>query len=267
MSNNHPSSNVAYDPLPLTGEDAQSNALYNAPPSPAAGQASFTPQMGNRDLGVDEAFIPPGAAQPRFMGQYDPGMRGSFAESSRSSARGASEYGSVYALNDTRGAGYRDDPNGEHLPMSPVGESRFLQEKENAYAAPRQKSRKKVFIIGAIIAAILVALAILIPLYFTVIRKDDRVSEGKGGSKNSESEDPKATSKPGDGDSKSRVVVTGGDGSIITMEDGTTFEYKNSFGGYWYYDPNDPFNNGARAQSWNPALNETFNYGIDKIRG
>ncbi|KAH6871077.1 glycoside hydrolase superfamily [Coprinopsis sp. MPI-PUGE-AT-0042] len=191
-----------------------------------------------------------GAAQPRFMGQYDGGgLRGSFAESSRSSARGTSEYGSVYALNDTRGAGYRDDPNGEHVPMSPVGDSRFLQEKENAYAAPRQKSRKKVFIIGAIIAAILVILAVLIPLYFTVIH------------------DPKTTSKPGSDDSKSRAVVTGGDGSMITMEDGTTFEYKNSFGGYWYYDPNDPFNNGARAQSWNPALNETFDYGINKIRG
>jgi glucan 1,3-beta-glucosidase len=51
------------------------------------------------------------------------------------------------------------------------------------------------------------------------------------------------------------------------MEDGSTFVYRNSFGGYWYYDENDPFNDGARAQSWSPALNETFRYGIDPIRG
>jgi len=51
------------------------------------------------------------------------------------------------------------------------------------------------------------------------------------------------------------------------MEDGTTFTYKNPFGGTWYWDPNDPFNNTAQAQSWTPALNEPFNYGIDHIRG
>jgi len=51
------------------------------------------------------------------------------------------------------------------------------------------------------------------------------------------------------------------------MADGTTFTYKNSFEGYWYWDETDPLNNGARPQSWTPALNETFRYGIDKIRG
>jgi hypothetical protein len=51
------------------------------------------------------------------------------------------------------------------------------------------------------------------------------------------------------------------------MDDGTTFIYINNFGGYWYWDPADPFNNGARAQSWTPALNESFDYGIDRIRG
>ena len=51
------------------------------------------------------------------------------------------------------------------------------------------------------------------------------------------------------------------------MEDGTTFTYKNPHGGYWYWDEKDPFNNGARPQSWSPALNETFRYGADLIRG
>ena len=186
MAHNQPS----YDPLPLTGDDVQANALYNAPPSPAANQTAFTPLMGNNDLPRDDTFIPPGAAQPRFMGQHDGvGMRGSFAESQRSSARGASEYGSVYALNDTHTSRYQDDPNGEHVPMSPVGGSRYLQEKETAYAAPRQKSRKKVFIIGAIVAAILVALAVIIPLYFTVIRKDDKIGGSTGGSKNDNDND------------------------------------------------------------------------------
>ncbi|EDR10975.1 glycoside hydrolase family 5 protein, partial [Laccaria bicolor S238N-H82] len=51
------------------------------------------------------------------------------------------------------------------------------------------------------------------------------------------------------------------------MDDGSTFIYRNSFGGTWYFDENDPYNNAAQAQSWNPALNATFRYGTDKIRG
>ncbi|KAK1226753.1 hypothetical protein PQX77_010263, partial [Marasmius sp. AFHP31] len=61
--------------------------------------------------------------------------------------------------------------------------------------------------------------------------------------------------------------VTGGDGSTVVLEDGSTFIYSNPHGGHWYHDINDPFNNKARAQAWTPALNEQFTYGADRIRG
>ncbi|KIY43608.1 glycoside hydrolase family 5 protein, partial [Fistulina hepatica ATCC 64428] len=51
------------------------------------------------------------------------------------------------------------------------------------------------------------------------------------------------------------------------LEDGSTFIYINPFGGQWYWDENDPFNNGAQAQSYTPALNETFKFGEDRIYG
>ncbi|KZV84050.1 glycoside hydrolase family 5 protein [Exidia glandulosa HHB12029] len=51
------------------------------------------------------------------------------------------------------------------------------------------------------------------------------------------------------------------------MEDGTTFTYKNSFDGFWVYDPNDPFNDTAQAQSYSPPLNQPWKYGTDRIRG
>ncbi|KZT68170.1 glycoside hydrolase family 5 protein [Daedalea quercina L-15889] len=51
------------------------------------------------------------------------------------------------------------------------------------------------------------------------------------------------------------------------MDDGTTFTYSNQFGGYWYYDPENPLTNYACAQSWTPPINETFQYGTDNIRG
>ncbi|ORY26176.1 glycoside hydrolase superfamily [Naematelia encephala] len=43
--------------------------------------------------------------------------------------------------------------------------------------------------------------------------------------------------------------------------------YANSFGGYWVWDEADPFNNGAKANSWTPALNESWTWGVDKIHG
>ncbi|TRM62675.1 glycoside hydrolase family 5 protein [Schizophyllum amplum] len=51
------------------------------------------------------------------------------------------------------------------------------------------------------------------------------------------------------------------------MENGDKITYTNSFGGTWYWDDTDPFNNNAQAQTYTPPLNETFKYGEDKIYG
>lgn len=264
-----PSANIAYDPLPLTGQD-QSNALYNAPASPGPQTTHFS---GAQD---PYAAVPPGAGQPRFMAAplYDapnPALRDSFASTSQRSIPGAttSEYGSVYALNDTRGGGYRDDPSGDgyrdNVPMSPVGHSRALTEKNDVYAPPKAKSRRTMIILGSIVGLILIAAAIVVPLYFTVIKKKDADSSNSSDSSSKDHGHKPDATKPTTNTPVN--VVSGGDGSEITMEDGTTFIYRNPFGGYWHYDPNDPYSGGGKAQSWSPAINETFNYGIDKIRG
>ncbi|KAF5324525.1 hypothetical protein D9611_004572 [Ephemerocybe angulata] len=262
-----PSGNIVYDPLPLTTED--SNALYNAPPSPLPSQSQFSMNDGY-------SGVPPGAGQPRFMAAQlyggndtsQPDFRDSFASSNRSIPGGnPSEYGSVYALNDTRSGPYRDEPAGfpDDVPMSPVGHSRALNEKNNVYAPPKAKSRRKIMIIGAIIALILIAAAVVIPLYFTVFKKKDGSSSGKTGDSTGSNTDSDSTG--GKTPNKPQNVVSGGDGSTVTMEDGTTFKYQNKFGGYWYYDPNNPYSSGGKPQEWSPAINETFNYGVDKIRG
>ncbi|KDR81484.1 hypothetical protein GALMADRAFT_239455 [Galerina marginata CBS 339.88] len=281
MSNNSdPTRNVAYDPLPLTNDDLPSNALYNAPPSP--GHSVFhTPQMIPGELGPDDHAFPGGAAQPRFLGAalYDgpgsPALRDSFA-SSHHTFQGSEYNSSVYALNDPSGparyeSSYRDDPHegyyaGEHggVPISqvPPSSGRMLEKKRNTYAAPNAKSRRKLMIIVAVAALVLIALAVAIPLYLFVLKPS--TSKGNSTTSPGHSANPTTTSsspKP------TKTAVSGGDGTLITMEDGTTFTYKNSFGGTWYWDENDPFGQGARAQSWTPALNETFNYGVDKIRG
>jgi glucan 1,3-beta-glucosidase len=264
-SNNAPTHNVVYDPLPLTNDD-YSNNPYNVPPSPEPGLSMFhTPQMDPRELGPDEYAIPPGAAQPRFLGAalYDgsgsPSMRNSFASSSHTIPGTHSEYNSsLYTLNDPHSTGYHDDPR--DLVSGATG--RTLEEKRAAYA-PKSKSTRKVMIAAIIVALALIIAAVVIPLYLFVI-KPSHSNDITKATVSSSAPTPSASASSG---GSSNVRVTGGDGSIVTLENGTTFTYQNPFGGYWYWDENDPLNQYARAQSWSPALNETFNYGVDQVRG
>ncbi|KAF9512116.1 glycoside hydrolase family 5 protein [Hydnum rufescens UP504] len=69
------------------------------------------------------------------------------------------------------------------------------------------------------------------------------------------------------GSPTSNVIITGGDGSTLLLDSGATMTYTNKLGGYWYYDQNDPFNGAARAQSYTPPLNQSWQYGVDRIFG
>ncbi|TFK71261.1 glycoside hydrolase family 5 protein [Pluteus cervinus] len=53
------------------------------------------------------------------------------------------------------------------------------------------------------------------------------------------------------------------------MDDGTTFVYQNTFGGYWAADPKDPFGPGGQAQSWSKEIggNDKWDWSTDVVRG
>lgn len=270
--------NVSYDPLPNPASGTQQDISYN---DPSEEIMSPSPRMGNFDYD-----LPQGAARPRFMGAAL-GHEGPRDSIGSFDSRPQSEVGSsVYALNpeslsaraspqpggrDTFEERYRDDPHtpglyGEAgMPMSNVGgDGRYLSEKREKYATPGVKSRRNIIILAVIGGLIVIIVAVVVPLYFTVIKshtnsQDNVVSPSKGASASASASSSSAPA--------ARAVITGGDGSKVTTEDGTTFTYQNNFGGYWYYDSEDPFNNGARAQSWSPALNQTFKWGVDRIRG
>ncbi|KAJ3970001.1 glycoside hydrolase family 5 protein [Lentinula raphanica] len=146
-------------------------------------------------------------------------------------------------------------------PESDGSEHEFQSAKANLAA----KRRKPIILalIGLGILAIVV-LAVILPVYFTVIKpkqdKDDATTSGASagsGSVGSGSGNP--TSPTG--------ATSGGDGSEIILDDGTTFTYKNPFGGFWVYDPNDPFNNDARPNSWTPPLNTSWDWTTDRVYG
>ncbi|THH07809.1 hypothetical protein EW145_g3129 [Phellinidium pouzarii] len=123
--------------------------------------------------------------------------------------------------------------------------------------------RRRLLWLAGIAALIVVAAAVAIPvgIVFGVKKK----SPGS----NLESSDNGAGLNPGGTDNppSNNIATTGGDGSMVTTEDGTTFTYSNPFGGFWVDDPTDPFSDNAQPNSWTPPLNATWKWGVDKVYG
>ncbi|KDN37114.1 glycoside hydrolase family 5 protein [Tilletiaria anomala UBC 951] len=66
------------------------------------------------------------------------------------------------------------------------------------------------------------------------------------------------------GASVAKDGAIGFEGSTVTMENGTTFTYRNPFGGHWTAGELD---NTARAQNWTKSLAEEWDYVQDRIYG
>ena len=272
-----PGHGVAYGPVPNPQHEPDPffNTIHDSPYDPM----SAPPPLD--DLNPDEPSI--NLVRPRFLGTIDgEGIRESLA--SLGSRPQSENVNSLYALNqespsarspeatDSFSSPYRDDPrspsedvfDGPSVPLDSFSQPRFLKEKQAIYAAPSSKSRRRnIIILAALGGLILLIVVVVVPVYFLAIKPHSNKSSAPQSS-HSTAASPSPTSSPS---TPKSAAITGGDGSTVTMDDGTTFTYRNPFGGYWYYDPNDPFNNSARPQSWSPALNETFNYGTDSIRG
>ncbi|KAF7984996.1 hypothetical protein HWV62_9974 [Athelia sp. TMB] len=278
-----PSHDAIYDALPLEGEHPQ-ETLYDAPPAPPSPDPRYsqfhTPSYDPFDLPAatprNSNYLPPGAgpAAPRFLGAAlygdGGGVRDSYA-SSHGTPTGpyaqSEANSSVYALNERgpggrdsfAGSGYRDDPfDGDQLRQSP-SHGKYLGDKRGAYAAAASGRKKKTTLLAVIGGVIVVAIAVVLVLYFAVFKKKGGSGSGSGSGS--------STSAAGASPTSVSAVKTGGNGSKVTMDDGTTFTYTNPYGGTWYWDENDPFNNAAQVNSWTPALNETFQFGVDRIWG
>lgn len=237
-----------------------------AQPSSNIPYAAITEQPGlpQEDYGFH-------APQPQF---YD---APSAMQSSSSLTPGYQPYDSVHGLNhggrDSQFSSfqaYHDDPRGASaadLPMNDMGSTRpHMTEKRAMYAAPRDRSKKRVVLIAVAVAVVLlIAAAVGLPLYFAVLRPKSLASDGS--SNNSSSNNGSNNDNNGNNKPNQNLITWGNDGTTVQMEDGTKFTYSNKFGGYWVFDPANPTNNSARAQSFTPALNEEFKYGVDRIRG
>ena len=124
----------------------------------------------------------------------------------------------------------------------------------------RRASRKRTYLFVAVLVMLFIGLGVALGVALGV-KHHNTSGSGTPGQPSQPSSSGK--SKPG----STSGIIYGGDGTVVTTEDGTQFTYQNKFGGYFVQDPNDPFNNNARAQSWSPALNETWQWGKDQVLG
>lgn len=97
----------------------------------------------------------------------------------------------------------------------------------DTFTAKKSKPLHKRPLIWALaaIALALIIVAVVVPVYFTVIKpKNNTVTSGNGGSNNGDPNSTPTHQPPTSSNS-------GGDGSLITTENGTQFTYSNPYGG------------------------------------
>ena len=115
----------------------------------------------------------------------------------------------------------------------------FLTEQQPQGDTTKARRRWPLILLGGVGFVVLVFLAVFLPVYFTVIKQHQRTSTS-GSS-------PTSTSTPGGGGggggggsnpgSTNNHGTTGGDGSTVVTEDGSTFIYNNKFGGFCKFEP------------------------------
>ncbi|KAG2015233.1 exo-beta-1,3-glucanase [Coprinopsis cinerea AmutBmut pab1-1] len=135
-------------------------------------------------------------------------------------------------------------------------------------ASTSRKRRPLLIALLALLALAIVVLAVVLPVYFKVIKPRQNRDGSTDGSSGSGTDGNESTSAPSPtGSATPTNPTSGGDGSTVTTEDGTTFTYSNQFGGFWYSDPDDPYNDSAQPNSWTPPLNASFDYTTTRIFG
>ncbi|KAG7091511.1 hypothetical protein E1B28_010539 [Marasmius oreades] len=130
------------------------------------------------------------------------------------------------------------------------------------------KRRPLILALIAFSVLAIVVLAVVLPVYFVVVKQNQKNNNAASTSGSHSGDAGSGTVGGGKGNPQSPSGATsGGDGSKIVTEDGETFIYNNKFGGFWVYDPLDPYNNNARPNSWTPPLNQTWDFSRDRIYG
>ncbi|KAJ4463749.1 glycoside hydrolase superfamily [Lentinula edodes] len=171
-------------------------------------------------------------------------------------------------LESNTGNSVQSTPNNSS-PLLAANKPETDQELQQAKPGSGTKRGRLVILIPIALGVLaVIVLAVVLPVYFKVIKPRQNRDNVTSGSSASGSSAGSGSVGSGSGNPASPSGATsGGDGSEIIVDGGANFTYKNPFGGYWVYDPNDPFNNNARPNSWTPPLNTSWDWTTDRIYG
>ena len=157
--------------------------------------------------------------------------------------------------------GYKDEPSAGYGAAPPA-----------VFSPPARKKRRWIFWLIALI--ILAGIGLGVGLYYGGVFNSKNAQANSSGSNSGGSGTNSTGDGSGDGgssdtpDPKPVVLLAGGDGSEVTMDDGNKFIYNNSFGGIWAYDEANPFSGPAgQPNSWTPPVNESWRWGTDRQYG
>ena len=251
----------------------------------------------------DGVFVPP---NPQFSRDSAYGPQASLSSTPRASAIGEPVTNSYYdapnASNSNNSIPLLDRDGGHGTPQGFAGKEydTYANDTTAAYGRGAKKSltKRPIFWAGLIALIIAIALAVVLPVYFVVIKPHVRSSSSPSGasSDNGNGTGNNSSSNGNTNNGGAKVLITGGDGSIVTKEDGTTFVYNNTFGGFCmslsfvsspapdpllilysnssflfqpsgYQDPANPFADNAQASSWTPPLNQSWTWGVNRVYG
>lgn len=171
------------------------------------------------------------------------------------------------------------DNSGASPTLYQEGGEEDIYPKAGGAAAARSSSKKKIAVAAGIVA-LLAVLGIALGVGLGVGLKDkDKSASAHGAEKDSaEGADSSSHSPPTStvDDAKPTpdaqpkpdpTYFEGKTGSMIKMDDGKDFTFRNDLGGDWAYDVKYPFHASGRAQEGTPRVNETWDYEKDRIRG
>ncbi|GAA5970274.1 hypothetical protein JCM11641_001644 [Rhodosporidiobolus odoratus] len=255
---------VPHSPDEHDGGDHESlvGEVYSSTP-PFFSQDRRSPSMNTfaseYDASSSDAYrLRGGAGTPATFGT--PGLGGY----EPSEGHDYSQYGSSANLNsmayrNVPGAGRNDSyaygKEGASPERSPPASTGGVGGKGTGWWGRKSSRAKTLIILALLLLVIIIAVAVAVPV---AISK----------SKNNEGDDNDGTEKGiptgANPAADPKSAAYGGNGTEIFLEDGSSFTYNNSFGGYWV---SIPFNDTARAQRDVPRLNETWDYEKNLVQG
>ncbi|CAL1711942.1 unnamed protein product [Somion occarium] len=250
------------------------------PSSPTASQHQFNPYSNTNSYADSTSTpLPEGQTTP-FLSPPDLPFLNNDPQSLASTPRGSAAYADSFGQNASNANLNAGSAIGNDNDTPLMGGKEYVDDSSQGLGIiARDPTKNKplykrpVFWLASSAALVAIILAVILPVYFVVIKPNQNLT-ASGGSSSGDSTGGGANGGGTGGGGGGAAggggktnAVTGGDGSTITKDDGSTFVYRNQFGGFWVSDPENPFLDNAQPNSWTPPLNTSWRWGVDRVNG